>query len=133
MDNLTPRERSAQMALVRSRDTKPEMKVRRFIYKMGYRYRLHRSDLPGKPDIVFSSRKKIIFIHGCFWHGHSCSLGRIPKTRVQFWTEKITTNKIRDEKTLEKLKDLGWAVLVLWECQLKHGESLGCRVGEFLG
>lgn len=133
MDTLTPKQRSAQMAKVRSRDTKPEMLVRRLVHRMGYRYRLHRRDLPGKPDLVFGTRKKVIFVHGCFWHGHDCSLGRIPKSRVDFWETKIRTNRSRDEAHLAKLEELGWKSLVIWECQLKKVEELESRIREFLG
>jgi DNA mismatch endonuclease (patch repair protein) len=133
MDNLSPKERSAQMAKVRSKDTKPEMFVRRLVYSMGYRYRLHRSDLPGKPDMVFGPRRKVIFIHGCFWHGHYCSLGRIPKSRVEFWTAKIVGNRARDEKHIEKLRACEWQTLTIWECQIKDVTSVKGRIKSFLG
>lgn len=133
MDTLTPEQRSAQMAKVRSRDTKPEMLVRRLVHRMGYRYRLHRRDLPGKPDLVFGTKKKVIFIHGCFWHGHDCPLGRIPKSRVDFWENKIRTNRSRDEAHLVKLEESGWKSLVIWECQLKKVDELENRIREFLG
>jgi DNA mismatch endonuclease (patch repair protein) len=133
MDTLTPEQRSAQMAKVRSRDTKPEMLVRRLVHRMGYRYRLHRRDLPGKPDLVFGPRKKVIFVHGCFWHGHDCSLGRIPKSRVEFWETKICTNRSRDEVHLARLEESGWKSLVIWECQLKKADELENRIREFLG
>jgi len=132
MDNLSPRERSAQMAKVRSKNTKPEMTVRKLIYSLGYRYRLHRKELPGKPDIVFVSRKKVIFVNGCFWHGHHCSLGRIPKSRVDFWVNKINGNNKRDKTNIRKLKRLGWKVLVLWECQLKSNEKMILKIRKFL-
>ena len=133
MDSLTPEQRSAQMAKVRSKDTKPEMFVRRLVHRMGYRYRLHRRSLPGKPDLVFGPRKKVIFVHGCFWHGHNCSLGRIPKSRVDFWETKIRTNRSRDEANLARLEELGWKPLVIWECQLKKAEDLEIKIREFLG
>lgn len=133
MDSLTPEERTAQMAKVRSQDTQPEMLVRCLVFKMGYRYRLHRRSLPGKPDLVFSSRRKAIFIHGCFWHGHNCRLGdRLPKTRIEFWTNEISTNRARDETNLMKLTEMGWEVLVIWECQLKESLVLEQKIIAFL-
>lgn len=133
MDRLTPIQRSAQMARVRSRDTKPEMTVRSLVHRLGYRYRLHRRDLPGAPDLVFPSRRKVIFVHGCFWHQHRCSAGnRRPKTRVNFWTAKLGANKVRDRRVIRKLKTMGWSVLVLWECQLRDERSLGRRLDDFL-
>lgn len=132
MDTLTPEQRSAQMAKVRSKGTRPELFVRRLVHRMGYRYRLHRKDLPGKPDLVFGPRKKVIFVHGCFWHGHDCSLGRIPKSRVDFWESKIHTNRKRDEAHLTSLEELGWKSLVLWECQLKRIDEVESRIREFL-
>jgi DNA mismatch endonuclease (patch repair protein) len=100
---------------------------------MGYRYRLHRRDLPGKPDLVFGPRKKVIFVHGCFWHGHDCPLGRIPKSRVDFWETKIHTNRSRDEAHLVKLEESGWKSLVIWECQLRKVGEIENRIREFLG
>ncbi len=133
MDNLTREQRSAQMAKVRSKDTKPEMFVRRLLHSMGYRYRLHDAKLPGKPDLTFPSRRKIIFIHGCFWHGHDCPLGRIPKSRVEFWVGKIEANRSRDEINIEKLTRLGWKSLVVWECQLRDADRLASKIRRFLG
>jgi DNA mismatch endonuclease (patch repair protein) len=133
MDNLTPEQRSAQMAMVRSKDTKPEMLVRRLVHHMGYRYRIHRGDLPGKPDLVFGPRKKVVFVHGCFWHGHDCSLGRIPKSRVDFWEAKIYKNRNRDEMHLLKLAEAGWESLIVWECQLKKVAEVENRIRNFLG
>jgi DNA mismatch endonuclease (patch repair protein) len=110
-DTMSPEERSCRMALVRSIDTKPEMFVRKLVYKMGYRYRLHCTDLPGRPDIVFRSSRAVIFVHGCFWHRHeNCSLARLPKSRVVFWTTKLEGNRERDVRKLAALKDLGWRV-----------------------
>lgn len=108
------------MRAVRSRDTKPELVVRRLLHAMGYRYRLHRRDLPGAPDIVFPGRRKIIFVHGCFWHGHDCARGaRLPATNVDYWRSKIARNVTRDADNIAALKAAGWEVLVVWECQLK--------------
>ncbi len=133
LDPLTPDERSRRMSLVRSKDTKPEMRVRRLTHALGYRYRLHRRDLPGNPDMVFPSRKKIIFVHGCFWHRHrGCPRCRLPKTRVGFWKTKLEKNKARDIKNRRELKRLGWNVLVLWECQTEEASSLKKRIVDFL-
>jgi DNA mismatch endonuclease (patch repair protein) len=107
------------MTSIGSRDTKPEMMVRKLAYAMGYRYRLHRKDLPGKPDLVFARLKKVIFVHGCFWHMHDCGYGRVtPKTNAQFWSDKRESNRMRDMKNIMLLKDMGWDVLVLWECDI---------------
>ena len=108
------------MRAVKSEDTGPEMEVRRMVHRLGYRYRLHRRDLPGCPDLVFVSRKKVIFIHGCFWHGHDCARGaRIPKTNTAYWTGKIGRNQARDAKAVDLLRAAGWDVLVVWECELR--------------
>ncbi len=121
------------MRLVRSTDTKPELLVRRLAYGMGFRYRLHVRDLPGVPDLVFRSRKKAIFVHGCFWHGHSCRLGdRTPKSHVTYWEQKIARNSERDALNQRKLRDLGWDHLVLWECELKNEIALAQRIRSFL-
>src|SRR4051794_15552930 len=117
-DLLSPARRSALMARVKSRDTRPEIAVRRMLHAAGYRFRLHRRDLPGTPDIVLPSRRIIIFVHGCFWHGHSgCRLATIPKTRTEFWRAKIQNNQVRDRQCEQLLRDSGWRVLTFWECQ----------------
>lgn len=124
------------MSLIRCRDTKPEMSVRRMLHSMGYRYRLHTKDLPGKPDIVFRRRKKAIFIHGCFWHRHpspACKLARLPKSRLDFWEPKLEGNRRRDEVNLINLKKMGWDVLVVWECELRDSEQLGNKLVRFVG
>jgi DNA mismatch endonuclease (patch repair protein) len=134
MDTLTPRERSARMGLVRSSDTALEMVIRRLIHGMGYRYRLHVSTLPGKPDMVFPSRGKIVFIHGCFWHQHAsstCKLARMPKSRLAFWQPKLERNRKRDVNVRRRLKHAGWRVLVIWECQIKMA-YLADRIKRFL-
>lgn len=132
MDNLTPELRSKQMSLVRSNDTKPEWIVRHLVYNLGYRYRLHRKDLPGKPDLVFRPRQKVIFVNGCFWHGHRCRLGRMPKSRLDYWQNKIARNRARDTEHLRQLRRLDWSALVLWECQLRDNDTLCSQVcGEF--
>ncbi|HID33675.1 MAG TPA: DNA mismatch endonuclease Vsr [Anaerolineae bacterium] len=133
IDPLTPEQRRHAMRQVRSEDTKPEMRVRRLTHRMGYRYRLHRKDLPGKPDLVFPGRKKVIFVHGCFWHGHDCPAGRkIPKTNQAYWTNKLNRNKERDRINQAKLRELGWDVLVIWECETKDEEALAERIVGFL-
>lgn len=132
MDNLTPEQRSVQMGLVRSKDTKPELLVRRLVYSMGYRYKLHMRNLPGAPDLVFSSRRKVIFVNGCFWHGHDCRLGRMPKSRRDYWGQKISRNKERDATNLRRLRGMRWKCLVLWECQLRNSGAFADRVRRFL-
>lgn len=134
-DTLTPAERSARMGRVRSRDTKPEMIVRKTLHRMGYRYRLCRRDLPGRPDIVFGKRRKVIFIHGCFWHRHTdpyCKLARLPKTRLEFWLPKLEANAERDACNECALRAQDWQVLIVWECELRDGEQLVNRLREFL-
>lgn len=136
MDTLTPKERSKRMSLVRGRDTKPEMRVRRLVHSLGYRYRLHRRDLPGSPDLVFGPRRKVIFVHGCFWHRHpapSCKLARLPKSRQEFWLPKLEGNRARDERINAALTAMGWTVLEIWECETADTESLAERIRGFLG
>lgn len=120
------------MSRVKGRDTTPELFVRRMVYALGYRYRVHRKDLPGKPDIVFGPRKKIILIHGCFWHGHRCRKGRLPKSNGAFWTTKIETNRSRDKRTVRRLRALGWKVLTVWQCQLRSPIAVRKRIVDFL-
>lgn len=137
-DTLSPAERSERMGRVRNKDTKPEMLVRRLVHSMGYRYRLHSGKLPGRPDMVFVGRRKVIFVHGCFWHRHSevtgeaCPLTRTPKSRVAFWEAKFEGNKERDRRNLANLREDGWDPLVVWECQTRDVERLASRVGRFL-
>ncbi len=120
------------MSQVKSKNTTPEWITRRLVFGMGYRYRLHDKRLPGKPDLVFSSRRKIIFIHGCFWHGHEgCLYAKIPKTNTQFWTKKFIRNRERDYEIQQKLKDAGWKVLVVWQCELKNIEQLKRTLHDF--
>lgn len=123
------------MGRIRGRDTKPEMKVRRLVHGMGYRYRLHRKDLPGRPDLVFPRRRKAVLVHGCFWHRHpdpACKLARLPKSRLDFWAPKLEANQTRDRRNLELLAAAGWSVLVVWECQLRDEEALADRLCDFL-
>lgn len=112
--------RSYNMSRIRSKDTKPEMLVRRFLHGHGFRYRLHVKDMPGKPDIVLPKYKTVIFVHGCFWHGHTgCKYYVIPKTRTDWWLNKININIANDDKTILTLKEKGWKIIILWECELK--------------
>jgi DNA mismatch endonuclease (patch repair protein) len=124
VDVLTPELRRLNMSLVRGRDTKPEMLIRRGLHARGLRFRLHRRDLPGRPDIVLPSRKAVFFVHGCFWHGHDCPLFRMPATRPDFWREKIAANGLRDAAAVTALGGLGWRVGVVWECALRGVERL---------
>jgi len=120
-DTLSPTERSERMSRVRSKGTKPELLVRQLLSSMGYRYRLHLRSVPGSPDIVFSGRKKAIFVHGCFWHRHQgCPNCRLPKSRLDFWKPKLEGNKQRDAKNERELRKAGWRFLVIWECEVKH-------------
>ncbi|MCY3989512.1 MAG: DNA mismatch endonuclease Vsr [Gammaproteobacteria bacterium] len=129
----TREHRSRVMRAVKSRDTKPEMLVRRTVHGMGYRYRLHRKDLPGKPDLVFPKRRKAIFVHGCFWHGHDCPRGaRMPKSNRSYWQKKIGRNKDRDAKSLSEMARQGWSVLTVWECQMRDERALHSRLRRFL-
>lgn len=133
MDSVSPLRRSEIMGRVRSRDTKPELLVRTLVHAMGYRYRLHAKDLPGKPDLVFRPRRKVIFVHGCFWHRHSgCSLARLPKSREDFWLPKLEANRQRDIKTERMLHDSKWKVLTIWECELGQLAELKKKIKEFL-
>ncbi|MBX3495661.1 MAG: DNA mismatch endonuclease Vsr [Parvibaculum sp.] len=131
-DTRTPAQRSAIMRAVGSKDTKPEIVVRRLAHRLGYRFRLHVKNLPGKPDIVFPRLGKIVLVHGCFWHGHRCRYGRLPKSRLDFWEPKIEANRVRDKRTLKSLRFLGWKVLVVWQCQTKDLEKLEKRLDDFL-
>lgn len=130
---MSPEERSRIMSLVRAKDTKPEMLVRRLVHRLGYRYRLHVRDLPGSPDLVFPSRQAVIFVSGCFWHRHDCPNGRrLPKTRTDWWREKLEGNLRRDQVQRRKLRRMGWRVMVIWECQLTDVNRLAKRLKRFL-
>lgn len=120
-DTLT---RSENMRRITGKNTSPELAVRRILFNLGYRYRLHRSDLPGKPDIVFAGRRKLIFVHGCFWHAHSCPMAHQPKTNKAYWSPKLKRNQERDARHLETLQAAGWDVLTVWECELKDSDLL---------
>ncbi len=121
-DIFNKKKRSQIMSRITGKDTKPELIIRKILFSEGYRYRLHIKDLPGKPDIVFASRKKVIFINGCFWHGHNCKKAALPETNRNFWEKKLTGNKERDKRNLVKLKAMGWKSLVIWQCQIKKNK-----------
>lgn len=134
MDKLDAKRRSENMRRIRSKDSKPELKVRQLVHGMGYRYRLHGKGLPGKPDMVFASRRKIIFVNGCFFHQHEgCADGRIPKSRLDYWKPKLTRNVERDSQNFRDLQALSWEVMIVWECETKDGDLLAKRIQEFLG
>ena len=125
-DKLSREQRSENMRRIKSTGMKPEMLVRRLVHSMGYRYRLHRKDLPGKPDLVFGLRKKVIFVHGCFWHGHDaegCPDRRTPKSNVSYWSPKLARNKARDAERVVALEKAGWKVLTIWECETRFDLS----------
>ena len=133
MDKITPERRSANMARIRSANTKPEMIVRRMAHRLGFRFRLHRRDLPGKPDLVFAGRRKIIFVHGCYWHGHGCKVGGTgAKSHQAYWGPKIARNRERDASAIAALTELGWKVLVVWECETRNETGLPKRLRRFL-
>lgn len=133
VDSRTKEKRSEIMSKVRSKNTSPELIVRRLIFGMGYRYRLHVAGLPGTPDIAMVGRRKIIDVRGCFWHGHEgCKFGRLPKSRHEYWTAKITRNRQRDSENLRSLQVAGWQVLIVWQCELKNLELLKTRLYEFI-
>lgn len=126
-------QRSRIMRAVHSKDTAPEMAVRRLLHSLGYRYRLHGRDLPGKPDVVFASRRKVIFVHGCFWHGHECLRGaRLPKTNEMYWKAKINRNRVRDARNAITLETANWHVLTIWECEVKKPQLLREKLVAFL-
>lgn len=133
MDTLTAAERSERMRRVRGRDTKPETMVRGLMHRLGYRFRKHRKDLPGRPDAAFPRRRKAVFVHGCFWHQHDCPAGRrLPKSRIDFWGPKLERNAQRDAANLALLRDMGWATLVVWECETRDVDALAGRLRRFL-
>jgi len=132
VDVLTPALRSKCMAAIRGRNTSPELKVRKIIHAMGFRYRLHCADLPGKPDIVFRKRHSIILVNGCFWHQHDFRDGRIPNSRRTYWGPKLARNVERDLQNIRKLKQMGWRVTVVWECETSDVLGLTRRISRFL-
>lgn len=132
-DKLTAQQRSQNMARIRGKDTKPEIAVRSLLHRLGYRFRLHGRHLPGTPDIVFSSRRKVIFVHGCFWHRHpGCKYAYTPRSRSDFWETKFARNTERDIRDQARLATLGWSVLIVWECETREPDCLTQRLVEFL-
>ncbi len=133
MDRISSKHRSWNMSRIRGRDTGPEKIVRSVLHRMGYRFRLHRRDLPGRPDIVLPKHNTVVFVHGCFWHRHArCRFAYTPKTRVRFWSDKFAENIRRDARTRRALQRLGWRVIIVWECQTGSTESLGRRLASAL-
>ena len=131
-DTHTSKQRRANMQAVPSKNTAVELLVRSTIHRLGFRFRLHRKDLPGTPDIVFPSRKSVIFVHGCFWHGHECSKGSLPSSNVKFWQAKIQRNRERDSHSEKQLRKDGWRTLTVWECETKDKDTLVKRICQFL-
>lgn len=121
------------MSRIGGRDTAPEVAVRKILHSLGYRFRLYRRDLPGTPDIVFPGRRKVIFVHGCFWHGHECSKGRLPKSRLDFWLPKLEKTKARDNHNEDRLRGSGWDSLTIWQCQIGNLDLLKSNLSKFLG
>ena len=132
-DKITPARRSENMRRIKSKGMKPEMIVRRLVHGLGYRYRLHRRNLPGKPDLVFGPRRAVIFVHGCFWHQHDCRDGRVPSSNQDYWKPKLARNVERDAQVRRKLEALGWRLLVIWECEINDKVALSDRLIAFLG
>jgi DNA mismatch endonuclease (patch repair protein) len=126
-------DRSTNMRAIRSKDMLPELNVRSLAHKLGYRFRLHREDLPGRPDLVFPSRRKVIFVHGCFWHSHDCKAAHVPKSNQAYWLPKLERNKTRDGRNIEALRAAGWKALVIWECETRNEPLVGRRLRTFLG
>jgi DNA mismatch endonuclease (patch repair protein) len=131
-DNRTPEQRSETMRAVHGKNTTPEWIVRRLLHAEGFRYRLHPSALPGKPDIVFPARRKAIFIHGCFWHAHGCRYGQPPKSRLDYWLPKLEANQARDAAKEAQLRELGWTVLTVWQCETREPRGLLSKLRRFL-
>ncbi|MBY6153382.1 DNA mismatch endonuclease Vsr [Vannielia litorea] len=131
-DRISTKRRSENMRRIKSTGTKPEMLVRRMVHAMGYRYRLRRKDLPGKPDLVFGPRRAAIFVHGCFWHQHDCRDGKLPSSNSDYWVPKLARNVERDKLVRSALEADGWRVLVIWECELKDHQSTAQRIQKFL-
>lgn len=134
-DNLTPEQRSYCMSRIRSKDMTPELAVRSMTHRMGFRFRLHRKDLPGRPDLTLARHRAVIFVHGCFWHWHpdpDCPIAGLPKSNLEYWTPKLTRTRARDAEHLSALRELGWRALVVWECELRSPDSVFNRVQRFL-
>lgn len=133
MDTRTPEQRSYIMRSVRGRDTGPELVVRSLLHRLGFRFSLHRKNLAGRPDIVLPRHKAVVFVHGCFWHGHGCAKGRLPKSRLDFWGPKIQKNRNRDAESVKILKAARWRVLTIWQCQTKDIDRLNAKLAKFFG
>lgn len=136
-DTVPPKTRSRMMAGIKGKDTKPEILVRHLLHERGFRYRLHRKDLPGKPDIVLPKYSAVIFVNGCFWHRHDCRFFKLPGTRTEWWAGKLEQNRIRDQRKVDQLRDAGWRVLIVWECALRDPGSippdkLGVKISTWL-
>ena len=130
---MNPAQRSAHMAKIKSKNTKPELLLRKKLHALGFRYRLHDAKLPGRPDLVFPSRKKVVFVNGCFWHGHHCPVGtRLPKSNTAFWIDKRKRNQARDQRQISMLNELGWECLVVWECTIKAASGVPDEVIRYL-
>lgn len=126
--------RRRTMSAIRGKNTKPELAIRSLLHRLGYRFRLHKQGLPGRPDLVFPSRRKVLFVHGCFWHGHAkCRFANVPKTRTEYWGPKLQANKDRDKRKQRQLRKLGWDTLTIWECQLRQLRHVEAKLVEFLG
>ena len=135
-DKISPERRSANMRAIRSSDMKPEVLVRRIAHGLGYRFRLHRRDLPGRPDLVFPGRRKVIFVHGCFWHQHQksdCRDARLPKSNISYWIPKLQRNVARDATAIDRLCRTGWRCMVVWECEVRNVDAVTSRIARFLG
>jgi DNA mismatch endonuclease (patch repair protein) len=132
MDIMSRQQRSERMSLIRSKNTTPELIVRSLLHRLGYRFRVHKRELPGNPDVVLPSRRCAVFIDGCFWHGHKCSIGHIPQSNSEYWNEKITRTKLRDLRIRRLLKKEGWRIFVVWECEIKNTKTLTKRLTCFL-
>lgn len=134
MDRISPEARSQNMSRVRGKDTKPEIAVRKLLHARGYRFRLQRRDLPGKPDIVLPRYHTAVFVHGCFWHGHEgCKRAALPSTRTEFWSEKISKNAVRDRRTIEELDKLGFRSVIIWQCELRQPDAVMQRIDQVTG
>jgi len=133
-DRLSPEKRSWLMSRVRGKDTAPELAVRRAAHSLGLRFRLHRKDLPGSPDLVFPRRKTVVFVHGCFWHRHDgCKKATTPKSHEEFWQEKFARNVARDRRVIRELEDQGWRALIVWQCETRDSEQVRVMLGRFFG
>ena len=131
MDTRSPEQRSRIMRSVRSRDTGPELLVRKLLHGLGLRFQLYEKFLPGRPDVVLPKHRVIVFVHGCFWHGHSCSKGRLPKSKIRFWTDKIQRNQVRDAESVRRLRAQGWRVLTVWQCETRDADKLRSKLARY--